>query len=187
MNVREAKVEFINRTKKGVVMFYVGTIYWLLLGLLSLFDINIKLLGICYLVGAGMLFPLGIMVSKLLNIDFIAKGNPFSNIAGVLGGMQILFAPILILVFIEHIEWLPFFIAILTGAHFLPFTALHNSKGYIFQSLGVVLYTSVIGFPFMEQIYNILPFGLSLIYFLTCLIITKEITQSAKVPKVKSL
>lgn len=106
---------------------------------------HINLLGLCYLIGAGMLFPLGIFVSNLFKIDFVAKGNPLANIAGVVGGMQILFAPILILIFMEKIEWLPFFVAVLTGTHFLPFSALYNSASYIFQSVAVIICSPSIG------------------------------------------
>lgn len=88
--------------------------------------------------------------------------------------MQILFAPILILVYMERIEWLPFFVAVLTGAHFLPFSALYNSKAFIFQAVAVILFASVVGFGFMEQVYTILPFGLSVIYTITIVLLKKE-------------
>jgi hypothetical protein len=174
MNALETKTDLMKRTKKGIAMFYVGTVFWLLMGILSLIDMHINLLGLFHLIGIGMLFPLGLLVSNLLKIDFVAKDNPLSNIAGVIGGMQILFAPILILVYIERIEWLPFFIAVLTGAHFLPFSALYNSKAFIFQSIAVVAFASVMGFVFMEHVYTILPFGLSVIYLITSILLTNE-------------
>ena len=174
MNVNEAKLDLMTRTKKGIAMFYVGTIFWLLMGILNFMDIDVKLLGVIYLVGIGILFPLGILVSKLLKIDFIAAGNPLSNLGGVLGGMQMLFAPILILVFIEKIEWLPFFIAILTGAHFLPYAILYKSKAYFFQSFGVVGFTSIIALISMNHLYSVLPFVLSAVYLITILLLSIE-------------
>ncbi|WP_096271953.1 DUF7010 family protein [Paucisalibacillus globulus] len=174
MNAIETKMDLMKRTKKGIAMFYVGTVFWLLMGILSFIDMHINLLGLFHLIGIGMLFPLGLLVSNLLKIDFVAKDNPLSNIAGVIGGMQILFAPILILVYIERIEWLPFVIAVLTGAHFLPFSALYNSKAFIFQSIAVVVFASVMGLIFMEHVYTILPFGLSIIYLITSILLTKE-------------
>ena len=170
----EAKKDLMIRTKKGIAMFYVGTVFWLLMGILSFIDMHINLLGLFHLIGIGMVFPLGMLVSNLLKIDFIAKDNPLSNLAGVIGGMQILFAPILILIYMEKIEWLPFFIAVLTGAHFLPFSALYNSKAFIFQTFAVVALASIIGFGFMEHVYTILPFGLSVIYFITSILLTNE-------------
>jgi hypothetical protein len=174
MNVREVQSDLMQRTKKGVAMFYVGTFYWFLMGLLSFFEMHINLLGLIYLIGIGMLFPLGILVSNLLKIDFIAKDNELSNFAGVIGGMQLLFAPILIMVYIERIEWLPFFIAVLTGAHFLPFSVLYKSKGFIFQSIAVVLMASVVGFIFMDYVYTILPFGLGVVYLITSFLLQSE-------------
>ena len=174
MNLDAIKLDLIKRTRKGVIMLYIGTVYWLLMGFLSFTDIHIKLLGLIYFIGAGMLFPIGILISNLFKIDFVAKSNPLSNIGGVVGGMQILFIPINILIYMENIEWLPFFIAVLTGAHFLPFSPLYNSKGFIFQALGVVGFSTVIGFVWMEHIYTILPFGVAVIYFISSLIVNSE-------------
>jgi hypothetical protein len=175
MEVEQARLDLIKRTKKGIAMFYVGTIYWFILGMLSFVDMEINMLALVYLIGAGMLFPTGILASSLLKIDFIAKNNPLSSIGGFMGAMQMFFAPILVLVFMEKVQWLPFFIAILTGAHFFPFIALYKSKAYVFQTIGVVTFTSIVGFLFMKQIYYILPFGLSAIYFITSLLLKKEI------------
>jgi hypothetical protein len=177
MNIEKVKLDLMVRTQRGIVMFYIGAVYWFILWILSFFHMPIKLLGLLYLIGAGMLFPLGVLLSRLLKIDFMAKDNPLSNIAGLIGGMQLFFAPILVLIFLEKIEWLPFFAAILTGAHFFPFTALYNSKGYVFQTISVVLLTTIIGFIWMEQIYHLLPFGLSVLYFITSMILSKENKQ----------
>ncbi|MEK4800120.1 hypothetical protein MHI02_00575 [Oceanobacillus sp. FSL K6-0118] len=174
MNVKEVQNDLMQRTKKGVTMFYVGSLYWFLMGILGLFDMHINLLGLIYLIGIGTLFPLGILVSNLLKIDFIAKGNELSNFAGVIGGMQLFFAPILIIIYMEKIEWLPFFIAVLTGAHFLPFSVLYKSKGFIFQSMAVVLFSSIVGFVFMDYVYKILPFGLGIIYLITIILLLNE-------------
>ncbi|WP_420796302.1 DUF7010 family protein [Bacillus methanolicus] len=169
-----AKLDLMKRTKKGVAMFYVGALYWLIFWTASFADLDIKIMGLFLLIGAGLLFPIGILVSKTLNIDFFAKGNPLSNLAGAMGGMQILFAPILVLIYMERIQWLPFIIAILTGAHFFPFVTLYKSKGYFFHTFAVIIYTSVVGFLFMDQIYTILPLGLFIIYFLTSLFLNIE-------------
>lgn len=155
-------------------MIYVGVCYWLILGVLSFIEMDIKLLGLIYFIGAGMIFPMGIMVSKLLKMDLMANDNPLAPIGGVLGGMQILFSPVLILIYVEHIQWLPFFIAVLTGAHFLPFATIYKSKAYIFQSIAVIVVTSIIGLIAMEKIHVILPFVLSAIYFCTCLLLIGE-------------
>lgn len=174
MDISEVKKDLITRTKRGVAMFYVGAGYWLLMGILSFFDLHIKLLGLFYLIGAGMLFPLGILVSQLLKIDFFAKDNPLSGMAGILGAVQLLFAPILVLIFMEQVEWLPFFVAVLTGAHFLPFSSLYDSRAYIFQSVAVVMMATVVGFLFRDGLYSILPFALSAIYLTTCFLLQGE-------------
>lgn len=155
-------------------MMYVGAAFWLLMGILSFIDMHVNLLGLFHLIGIGMIFPLSIFVSNLLKIDIFAKGNSLSNFGGILGAMQIMFAPILVLVFMEKPEWLPFFTAVLTGAHFLPFSTVYNSKAYIFQSVAVVAFASLIGFIFMDHVFTILPFGLAIVYITTSLLLLNE-------------
>ncbi len=174
MDVDQTTIDLMKRTKKGITMIYVGVVYWFLLGASSFLNLETEWLGLFYLIGTGMIFPSGLLVAKLLKVDFFANDHPLSIMAGVLGGVQILFAPILILIFMERVEWLPFFVAVLTGAHFLPYAVLYKSKGYLFQSFAVVGFTSIIGFGFMEQVYTLLPFGVGMIYLITCLLISKE-------------
>nr|WP_191090756.1 hypothetical protein [Niallia endozanthoxylica] len=61
----------MKRTKKGITMIYVGVVYWLLLGAISFFNLEIEWLGLFYLIGAGMILPVGLLVSKILKIDFL--------------------------------------------------------------------------------------------------------------------
>lgn len=60
MDTLGAKMDLMKRTQKGIAMFYIGSIFWLLMGVLSFFDMHINLLGLFHLIGIGMLFPLGI-------------------------------------------------------------------------------------------------------------------------------
>ncbi|SOC39246.1 DUF7010 family protein [Ureibacillus acetophenoni] len=181
MNYEDIQKDLSVRTKKGVSMYYVGTVYWLLLGIIGFIQMHPKLLGLIYLIGAGMIFPLGILVSKVMKIDLFANNNPLSTLSGVLGGMQVLFAPILIIIFMEKVEWLPFFVAVLTGAHFLPFAILYKSNAIFFLTFGVVGFASIVGFFFMESVYLILPFGLSVIYLITTLLVNGELKKMKSV------
>lgn len=92
----------------------------------------------------GTLFPIAMLISKLLKVDPFIKLPPLSNLSAILAGVQIFYWPIFILIFKIAPVWLPFTMAILFGSHFIPYGWLYKSKAYYFigimmPSLGCLL------------------------------------------------
>nr|WP_078544614.1 hypothetical protein [Litchfieldia alkalitelluris] len=156
-------------------MIIVGIFFWLVVGLLSFFNLHIKMHGLLVFIGISMIFPLGMIVSKMMKIDMMAKDNPLSALAGLLGAMQLFFTPILMVIFIDETQLLPFFVAVLTGAHFFPFAWLYKSKAYIFQTVAIIVWAIIFGFIFNSYLFTIFPFILSAVYLITSLWLTKEV------------
>ncbi|MCM3586735.1 hypothetical protein M3182_13430 [Mesobacillus maritimus] len=174
MDFKEIKTDYMIRTNKGVPMFYGGILIWLILGFLS-FVLPEEINAYIYLASTGVFFPVGIFVSKLLGIDFFSKDNPLSTLGGLLGALQLLFAPLLIAVGFEHYEWVPFVVGVLTGAHFLPFMWLYESRAMLFQTIATVLVSTIVGLVFIEMALTLVPLALSIVYFITAMLIRREV------------
>ncbi|MBE4909229.1 hypothetical protein IMZ08_14275 [Bacillus luteolus] len=174
MDLQSLKREYALSTNKGIAMFYGGMLIWLILGLVS-FVLPKELNAYIYLGATGVFFPVGILVSKVLKIDFFAKNNPLSTLGGLLGALQLFFAPLLIMVGFQHYEWVPFVVGVLTGAHFLPFMWLYDSKAMLFQTIVTVLVSTLVGLLFIESALTLVPFSLMLVYFITAMLIRKEV------------
>jgi hypothetical protein len=180
LNFEELSMELSAEAGKGYPMFIAGIIFWLMMGVGGLF-VPQQIMVWVYLFGIGLVLPLGILVSKVVHVNFLATHNPLSTIGGLVGGIQICFAPIIILIAYQQPDWIPFVVGVLTGAHFLPYAAIYQSKGYIFQTVATVLAASVIGFGWMDQAYLLIPFSLIIVYSITLVWLMKE----AKVVKEK--
>jgi hypothetical protein len=180
LNFKELSMELSAEAGKGYPMFIAGIIFWLMMGVGGLF-VPQQIMVWVYLFGIGLVLPLGILVSKVVHVNFLATHNPLSTIGGLVGGIQIFFAPIIILIAYQQPDWIPFVVGVLTGAHFLPYAAIYQSKGYIFQTVATVLAASVIGFGWMDQAYLRIPFSLIIVYSITLVWLMKE----AKVVKEK--
>lgn len=159
-------------SKRGLPMILTGVLFWLIAGLAGLLDHTITVW--VYLYGIGVIFPLGLLVGKLMNIDMLAKDNPLAVLSGVVGGMQILFAPVIILVLFELPNYIPFTVGVLTGAHFLPFAVIYKSKAYIFQSLATVAAAALTGFLLHEHTFLVTPFTIMAVYIISCLWLVNE-------------
>lgn len=111
-----------------------------------------------------------------MKVNFLATHNPLSTI----GGIQIFFTPLVIMVYFNQPDWLPFTVAVLTGAHFLPFVAIYESKTYLFQTIATVASAAVVGFIFPEQSYIYIPFSLVIVYLITFVGLNMETNQLYK-------
>jgi uncharacterized protein YybS (DUF2232 family) len=98
--------------------------------------------------------------------------------------LQLFFAPILILVGFEQYEWVPFVVGVLTGAHFLPFMWVYDSRAYLFQTVATVIVSSVTGILFMEHALSIVPFALMMVYAMTIVLLRKELKRFLYLKKV---
>lgn len=180
LNFEELRMELSAEAGKGYPMFIAGVIFWLMMGVGGLL-VPQQIMVWVYLFGIGLVLPLGILVSKVIHVNFLATHNPLSTIGGLVGGIQIFFAPIIVLVAYQQPDWIPFIIGVLTGAHFLPYVAIYKSKAYIFQTVATVVAASLIGFGLMDQAYLLIPFSLVIVYSITLFWLLKE----AKVVKGK--
>jgi hypothetical protein len=172
-NFEQLRLDLSTEAGKGYPMFIAGIVFWLSMGIAGLF-FSEKIMVWMYVFGMGLVLPLGILISKFLRVNFLATHNPLSSIGGLVGGVQIFFAPLVILVAYQQPDWMPFIVGVLTGAHFLPYVAIYKSKAYLFQTLATVLTVSAIGFALMESAYLMIPFALIIVYGITLVLLINE-------------
>lgn len=165
MTLDELKHDLIRDAQKGYPIFISGALYWLVMWIMG-FYIEGKALALSYLLGSGSIFPLGILFSKLLKVNFLSK-NPLGKLGGIIGGTQAFYLPLWIVIYIERYELLPMAIGILGASHFLPYMWIYKSKTYLFLSAAMALIAFVFGYVFIEKAFTLVPFLLMIIYIVT--------------------
>jgi len=179
MNIAEAKIDLAQKTKKGVPVIIAGILFR---GVASVTGILLseKQVVWVYLIGVGCVFPLGLMIAAILKIDMFAKGNPLGTLAGLIGGINVLNIPFVLLAYFQFPEWLPFVVAMLIGVHFVPYVWIYESKSYGLLSIGTVFVTSVCGILFADNGFTVIPLSVTVVYLLTLiglLIENKKVDQ----------
>ena len=144
MNVSEAKKDLAIKTKRGLPIILAGVLFWIVMSIMG-FVLSEKQVVWVYLIGMGCVFPFGLMIAAILKIDMFAKGNPLGVLAGLIGGINVLNIPLVLLAYFQFPEWLPFVVAMLIGVHFIPYVWIYESKSYGLLSVGTVFVTSVCG------------------------------------------
>ncbi|EJS14206.1 hypothetical protein IKS_02440 [Bacillus cereus VDM062] len=173
MNISEARRDLAQKTKKGFPVILAGLLFWSIASITGVF-LSEKQVVWVYLIGMGCVFPFGLMLAAVLKIDMFAKGNPLGTLAGVIGGINVLNIPFVLLAYFQFPEWLPFVVAMLIGVHFVPYVWIYESKSYGLLSVGTVLVTSVCGILFAEKGFIVIPMAVTVIYFITLISLSIE-------------
>ncbi|EJS06017.1 hypothetical protein IKO_02673 [Bacillus cereus VDM034] len=173
MNISEARRDLAQKTKKGFPVILAGLLLWSIASITGVF-LSEKQVVWVYLIGMGCVFPFGLMLAAVLKIDMFAKGNPLGTLAGVIGGINVLNIPFVLLAYFQFPEWLPFVVAMLIGVHFVPYVWIYESKSYGLLSVGTVLVTSVCGILFAEKGFIVIPMAVTVIYFITLISLSIE-------------
>ena len=169
MDFQTTKMRYAAMTGRGINNIIAGVMLWGTLGALGIvLPDTLSVAGqwhkaIFYLFGAGLLFPLGLLVGYLMKVDTFARGHPMAKLSGLIGGMQILFIPIMLGVYFASPAHVPWVLASLVGAHLLPFYWVYDSRAYLFGSLGLVTMAAGTGFVMPAQSFVIVPFGVVLV------------------------
>ncbi|MED2187123.1 DUF7010 family protein [Bacillus wiedmannii] len=144
MNILEAKRDLAQRTKRGFPVIIAGILFWIVASVMGIL-LSEKQVVWVYLIGMGCVFPFGLMIAAILKIDMFAKGNPLGTLAGLIGGINVLNIPFVLLAYFQFPEWLPFVVAMLIGVHFIPYVWIYESKSYGLLSVTVVYLLTLIG------------------------------------------
>jgi hypothetical protein len=180
-SVKEARHTLSLSTKRGLPLILAGLLFWLVAGL-SGFILPEKVVVWVYIFGVGVVFPLGILIAAILKIDIFAKGNPLGLLSGTIGGMQILFGPIIIMLYFESPQWIPFALGVLNGAHFLPYAWIYNSKTYLIHSIMTTVVAAGVGVAFLGSTFIVTPLAIAVIFVICIFGLLSESKRDMAIP-----
>lgn len=178
LNLDLLRDQYSLETKKGLGFILAATIFWTLMILVGFFENN-TLRIICYFAGGATIFPLGLLISKLLNaLEYTDKS--LGALGAILNLIQILFFPLVWGAIFYKIEALPWFLAVISGAHLLPYGWLYRSKTYIFSAIVIAIGSAIIGIRFVSLTYIIIPIFQAVLFLGTSFLLGLELEKLKK-------
>lgn len=143
VEVRDALAEI---TFSGVGATFSGALFWALVAAtLLLRGLSVDALAWAIALGGAAVHPLGFFLNRQLGGDLLARGHPWAGMIWTLGATQLLGWVTVAVLFAQAPVLVPFAVATLVGAHFLPFAWLYRSTPY--AVLGTV---SVVGIGVLQ-------------------------------------
>lgn len=131
-------------TARGLGMPIAGMLFWIAVAVLVR-TLPLKAALFWSFCATGAVFPVGTVLTRWFGGDLFAKSPSLTPLAMLMNGMQLMYWPIILLVWSLAPAWVPYAMATLFGTHFLGYAWLYRSRGYAVLSLGVsVLLTAAV-------------------------------------------
>jgi hypothetical protein len=104
----------------------------------------------------------------------IARGNTLTSLAGLLGGVQNLFIALMIGAYVTTPQAVPGYLAVLDGAHFLPFAWLYDSGAYVFCAVATVAAAGLSAWMLPAATYVVTPFAVAVVLAVTAALLARQ-------------
>lgn len=170
--IRDLRVDCAKRQKKGLHIIISSVVIWGIIMMVHISPLPIEQKNLYTFCASAPLFPLSILMSKLLRIDFQSKDNPLTQLGIFFTVNQMIYLLIAMWVYTSMPDKMLMVYAMIFGAHLMPYSWLYLSRGYLMFSIVIPITALLIGCiaePFVLTIvmlcYEIL---FSIVLFIEC-------------------
>ena len=169
MNLNELRLNCAIKQKSGLHFILASVVIWCVLIFVHLSDLPIStknLLTFCF---TAPVVPLAYLISKVIKVDFQNKANPLTNLGILFSVNQMLYLLIAMWVYPTVPEKMLMVMAMIFGAHLLPYGWLYQSKAYVAFSVVIPIFALIVGSRFDSYVLAVMMTGIEVI-FSACLI-----------------
>jgi len=152
MNLEELRLDCAVKQKKGLHFILASVVIWGAVLVVQLMNIPVLSKNLFTFCCTAPLVPLAFFISKIIKVDFQNKDNPLTNLGILFSVNQILYLLIAMWIFPTIPEKMLMVIAMIFGAHLLPYGWLYNSKTYMVLSVVISIMALIVGLKFEPYI-----------------------------------
>ena len=138
MLVEAARRDLARYSRHGLGNVVASLLVWTGLSVLGLIVQQLALRAVIYLSVAMLLWPISLIVNRLLSRGTMRKDNVLFSLAGLVAAQNILFIPLLVETYLTAPHMMPLNLSVLLSAQFLLYVWIYNSLAYLFGSLGLL-------------------------------------------------
>lgn len=173
MTLEELRIDCAIKQKKGLHFILASIIIWSAVLVVQMMDIPILTKNLYTFCCTAPLMPIAFFISKVINVDFQNKENPLTNLGVLFSVNQILYLLIAMWIYRAVPEKMVMVIAIIFGAHLMPYSWLYKSKTYKVLSILIPISALIVGLIFQPYILAIVMIVFEVIFSI-CLIIENK-------------
>lgn len=150
--LEELRTDIIIRQKKGLHFIIGSVLVWLAVLIVHLTNLPVLTKNLLTFFSTAPLIPIALLVSKYIKVDFQSKGNPLSTLGLLFLLNQLLYLLIAMWVFPVVPDNFLMVMAMIFGAHLLPFSWLYRSVSYLVLSIVISFTALAVGIFFSSTV-----------------------------------
>ncbi|MBA3075233.1 MAG: hypothetical protein FP831_16645 [Anaerolineae bacterium] len=180
MNLDEMRLDSAIKQKKGLHFILASVIIWIGVMVIHLTTLPIltkNLLTFCF---TAPLVPLAFIISKLIKVDFSNKENPLTNLGILFSVNQMLYLLIAMWIFNAVPEKMVMVLAMIFGAHLLPYGWLYKSKSYMVLSVVIPIVVLITGLNYAPSVVAGLMVVVEIVFSLLLIVEVKKMPSVQK-------
>lgn len=176
MNLSELKLDCATKQKKGLHFILGSIVIWALIAFVHLTDLPILMKNMLTFCATAPLVPLAFFISKLIKVEFSDKKNPLNSLGLLFSLNQMLYLLIAMWVYAAVPDKMVMVIAMIFGAHLLPYAWLYSSRIYAIMSVLVPIVALAAGMMYEAYILALLMMVFEVVFSLVLFMEVKKIT-----------
>lgn len=150
--LEELRTDIIIRQKKGLHFIIGSVLVWLAVLIVHLTNLPVLTKNLLTFFSTAPLIPIALLVAKYIKVDFQSKGNPLSTLGLLFSLNQLLYLLIAMWVFPVVPDNFLMVMAMIFGAHLLPFSWLYRSISYLVLSIVISFTALAVGIFFSSTV-----------------------------------
>ncbi len=175
--LRQLKIDFAVKQKKGLPFIMASAVLWTIMFIAFLTGLNLYYKNIIAMCCSCLLMPVGMLCGKIINVNIFSKENPLNGLSVVAALNQLLYLPIVLWVMYAVPEKMIMAYAIAVGAHFLPYYWIYFSPTYFYASIVIPIVSLILGIYSGQAIVCIAFVAFDI---LICILLTLENKQAGR-------
>ncbi len=177
MNLEELRLDCSIKQKNGLHFILASIIIWCAVWVIHLTSLPILTKNLFTFCCTAPLMPLAYMISKAIKVDFTNKENPLTNLGVLFSLNQMLYLLIAMWIYQEVPEKMLMVLAMIFGAHLMPYGWLYKSKTYISMSVFIPIVVLIIGLNFKPYIIAVIMILFEIVFSLLLVVEIKKLTN----------
>jgi len=176
MNLNELKLDCATKQKKGLHFILGSIVIWALIAAVHMTALPILMKNMLTFCATAPLVPLAYFISKLIKVEFSDKKNPLNNLGLLFSLNQMLYLLIAMWVYAAVPDKMVMVIAMIFGAHLLPYAWLYSSRIYAIMSILVPIVALIAGMMYEAYILALLMVVFEVVFSLVLFMEVKKMT-----------
>ncbi len=124
------RLELSVSAKNGIDFTIAATVIWAVIAFIWTMKFDAYTRSIFVFIAGGPMLPFAFLLSKVLKTQWKIESNPLQPLGLWLNFAQLFYFPFLILILLRQPEYFLMTYAIITGAHFFPYSWYYNNIWY---------------------------------------------------------